>query len=310
MLPPMPLPLPPPFLVALIDRWVARAALPDPAALSAVARLTPAVVVTGGSDGIGLEIAREFVNRGRAVVIVARDEGRLTSALGYLNAGGLNTGEPGAARALSLDITVDDAPARIDQMLAAQGSYCDILVNCAGCGLSGPFDAHSEADIARLIALNVGALTRLTRHMLPGMRGRGRGGILNVASLGGYVPGPYQAAYYASKAYVCSLTEALAAELAGSGVRVSVVAPGPVETRFHARMGAEDALYRRLLPALSPQRAARSAVFHYLLGRRVIAPGLLPKVGAVCVSILPHFITAAMVAVLLRPQLVATPPRH
>ena len=90
------------------------------------------------------------------------------------------------------------------------------------------------------------ALTQLTRHFLPGMRVRGRGGILNLASLGGYAPGPNQAAYYASKAYVLSLTEAIAAETAGEGVRVCALAPGPVNTRFHARMGAENAFYRYL----------------------------------------------------------------
>ena len=86
------------------------------------------------------------------------------------------------------------------------------------------------------------ALTQLTRHYLPGMRLRGRGGILNLASLGGYTPGPYQAAYYASKAYVISLTEAIAAETAGEGVRVCALAPGPVNTAWHERAGAETAL--------------------------------------------------------------------
>ena len=102
-----------------------------------------------------------------------------------------------------------------------------------------------------LVDLNVRALTRLTRHFLPGMRQRGRGGILNVASLGGYAPGPNQAAYYASKAYVLSLTEAIAAETAGEGVRVCALAPGPVDTAFHARMGAENAFYRYLVPPAS-----------------------------------------------------------
>ncbi len=287
----------PPALLALIDRWIKRAALPDAGAIAAVAHLIPAVVVTGGSDGIGLEIAREFAKLGRAVFLVARDEARLAAAQAYLDGAG-----SGVVSAVSLDITSADAPSLLDGKLAEHGYYLDVLVNSAGLGLSGPFDTHSEAEIAQLLALNIGALTRLTRHVLPGMRARARGGILNIASLGGTIPGPFQAAYYASKAYVCSLTEALAAELPGSGVRICVVAPGPVETRFHARMNAEDALYRHLLPALSPQRTARAAVFHYLLGRRVVVPGLLPKAAAVCIAILPHFITVPVVAVLLRPR--------
>ena len=90
------------------------------------------------------------------------------------------------------------------------------------------------------------ALTQLTRHFLPGMRVRGRGGILNLASIGGYAPGPNQAAYYASKAYVLSLTEAIAAETAGEGVRVCALAPGPVNTRFHERMGGRECLLPQL----------------------------------------------------------------
>ena len=105
-----------------------------------------------------------------------------------------------------------------------------------------------SADVLRLIDLNVRALTHLTHHFLPGMRVRGRGGILNLASIGGYAPGPNQAAYYASKAYVLSLTEAIAAETAGEGVRVCALAPGPVNTRLHESMGAENAFYRCFVP--------------------------------------------------------------
>ena len=109
------------------------------------------------------------------------------------------------------------------------------------------------------------------------MKARGAGGILNVASLGGYAPGPYQAAYYASKAYVLSLTEALAAEAAGSGVRICVVAPGPVETRFHAKMGGEGAFYRSFIRAQTPKAVAASAYRGFMLGRRVVVPGLFPR---------------------------------
>ena len=283
-------------LLTLIDRWIARAARPDPVAIAAVAHLTPAVVVTGGSEGIGLEIAREFAVRGRAVVIVARDPARLEAALAYL---GKQASNPVA---MALDVTAPDAPAALDAALAAHGLVLDILVNCAGVGLCGPFESHDPAAIAHLIDLNVCALTRLTRHALPGMKARARGGILNIASLGGYVPGPNQAAYYASKAYVCSLTEALASECAGSGVRVCVLAPGPVETVFHVRMGADQALYRWLFPALSPRRAARAAVVHYTFGRRVIVPGILPKALAVAVAILPHFVTLPVIRALLAPR--------
>ena len=104
------------------------------------------------------------------------------------------------------------------------------------------------------------ALTPLTRHFLPGMRVRGRGGILNLASIGGYAPGPNQAAYYASKAYVLSLTEAIAAETAGEGVRVCALAPGPVNTRWHAQQGRRARLYRSFVPPRRPDRSPGPAI--------------------------------------------------
>ena len=283
--------------IALCDRWIARTAQPIPAALAAVSGLRPAVVVTGGSSGIGLAIAHAFAREGETVVLVARNPERLASARASFGAGrtGVFTGP--------LDVTTLGAPAALDAALTGLGLYLDILVNSAGIGLAGAFESHKPEDIDRLLALNIAALTRLTRHAVPQMRARARGGVLNVSSLGGYVPGPNQAAYYASKAYVCSLTEALAAELAGTGVRMMVLAPGPVDTKFHDSMGAGNALYRWLLPALSPERAARAAVFGYRLGRRVVVPGLIPKALAVAVTVLPHALTAPLLRAILAPRI-------
>lgn len=259
--------------------------------------LMPAVVVTGGSAGIGLAIAREFHLRGRIVVLVARDAAKLHAA--ELSFAGNPQSPSSRVQGIALDVTSLSAPVDLQAALNARGLYADILVNNAGTGLAGPFDGHSEDALSALIGLNVTALTRLTRHFLPGMKLRRSGGIMNVASLGGYVPGPNQAAYYASKAYVCSLTEALAAELAFSGVRITVVAPGPVQTGFHAAMGADQSLYRWLLPALSPEQTARAAVSGYLWGRTVVVPGLVNKLMAVAVAVLPHGLTSPFVKLLL-----------
>ena len=118
------------------------------------------------------------------------------------------------------------------------------------------------------------------RHALPAMLARGEGGIINVASLGGLVPGPNQAAYYASKAYVVSLTRAVAAENAGRGVRLMALAPGPVDTGFHHAMGAELSFYRQLVLALSADQTARSAYRGYVLGFWARRPGPYRKVAA------------------------------
>lgn len=280
----------------LIDKWIARHARPDPGARAAVAGREPAVVVTGGSSGIGLALAKRFAKAGHRVVIVARDESRLAAAAAEVTAEGAV-----AATGLPLDVTQPDAPARMDAALAAHSLYLDVLVNSAGIGLAGSFEHASVDDVDRLVDLNVVALTRLTRHVLPQLKARASGGILNVASLGGYAPGPFQAAYYASKAYVLSLTEALAAENAGSGVRISVVAPGPVETRFHALMGSETAMYRRLIRALSAEAVAGSAYCGYRLGRRVVVPGLLSTALMLGARATPHPLLLPILGLLLRP---------
>lgn len=256
----------------------------------------PAVVVTGGSSGIGLALARRFATPDHAVLLVARNPSALDAA-----ATALRAQLPAACvHTLSLDITLPDAPSRLENELERLRLHADVLVNSAGMGLAGRFDAMASDDLDRLVELNIGALTRLTRQMLPGMIARGTGGVLNVASLGGYVPGPNQAAYYASKAYVISLSEAIASELAATGVRVCVLAPGPADTRFHARMGTEGALYRRLLPQLSADQIATSAYFGFRLGRRVVVPGLVSFLTAWTLRLLPHPLTVPVVGWLLR----------
>jgi short-subunit dehydrogenase len=281
----------------VLEAWRRRWWRPDPHALAAFAALRPMVVVTGGSEGIGCELARRFARDGHAVMLVARRPGPLEEAASRIRA------EYGVETvAVPADVTAPGAIAAIDAALAANGAYADVLVNSAGIGLAGPFHAQLPDDITRLIDLNVRALTQLMRHYLPAMRLRGRGGILNLASLGGYTPGPYQATYYASKAYVISLTEAIAAETAGEGVRVTALAPGPVNTAWHERAGAETALYRTLVPAASAASVARAGYLGYLFGLRVVVPGLINPFLALALKITPHRIMVPFIAWLLRPR--------
>lgn len=280
----------------MLEAWRRRWWRPDPAALAAYAGLRPMVVVTGGSEGIGYALARRFASAGRDVMLIARRAESLERA-----AADIRADFKVEVAALPVDVTAPDAIATIDRALAGLRAYADVLVNSAGMGLAGPFHDQVEEDVMRLVDLNVRALTALTRHYLAGMRARGRGGILNLASLGGFTPGPYQAAYYASKAYVISLSEAIAAETAGEGVRISALAPGPVRTQWHDRAGAGNAFYRYLLPA-SAEAVARAGYVGYLLGLRVIVPGLASPVLALALRFLPHRITTPIVRVLLKPR--------
>jgi short-subunit dehydrogenase len=279
----------------IIDLWVSRHAEPSPAALEAVSNLRPATVITGASRGIGLALAHRFARAGHDLVLIGRDAGTIQAA-----AADVARDREIKALAIALDVTATDAPQRIDQQLAAHGFYLDVLVNNAAVGLSGPFVSHDEAAIDHLVDLNIAALTRLMRHALPGMLERGRGGVINIASLGGLIPGPNQAAYYASKAYVISLTRAVATEIAGRGVRMLAVAPGPVNTGFHQAMGAELSFYRQLMFALSPAQTARSAYRAYWLGMRLMVPGISGKLLQVAVSFIPHALLLPLIGWLLR----------
>lgn len=255
----------------------------------------PAVVVTGGSRGIGLAFAQRFADQGRNVAILGRDRSALERAL-------TTFGQYSRAKvfAIACDVTDDQCFAVITRELQSHGFCLDVLVNCAGIGLGGPFIGQTVEDLDRLVAVNVGALTRLTRMALPDMIARRAGGIINVSSLGALVPGPNQAAYYASKSYVLALTEALASETSGSGVRVVAVLPGPADTEFHATMGAEDALYRFLLPSMSATAVARSAVWGFEAGHRLVVPGLFNKLAVLVLRLTPHVLTVPLMGLLLR----------
>jgi short-subunit dehydrogenase len=280
-----------------LQLWRRRWWRPDRQALAAYAGLRPMVVVTGGSEGIGYALARRFAAAGNDVMLVARRPEPLRQAADRIRAE-----FKVEAIAAPADVTAPDAIAAIEAALAANRAYADVLVNSAGMGLAGPFHDHPPEKVTQLIDLNVGALTRLTRHFLTGMLVRGRGGILNLASLGSYAPGPNQGVYYASKAYVLSLSEAIAAETAGLGVRITALAPGPVNTGFHARMGAERAFYRYMVAPASAESTARAGYRAFALGLRVYVPGLLNSFLALLMRISPHRILIPIVRVLLKPR--------
>ncbi|MFM2422965.1 MAG: hypothetical protein RL291_1495 [Pseudomonadota bacterium] len=258
---------------------------------------TPAVVITGASDGIGRALAQQFADPAKTFVLLGRDQPRLDSLAAELQQ------QPGLrALTLSLDLTDSDAPAKLDALLERENLWIETLINSAGIGQSGPFAGSNPADIDNLVALNVAALTRLTRRALGDMRARKRGSIINLSSLGAYAPGPYQAAYYASKAYVLSLSEALSHELKTEHIHVLAVVPGPVRTNFHARMGTLGAWYLKLMPIPTPETVARHTHLAHRLKLRMVAPGLSAALLIPAMKVLPHRLLLPLVGFLLRPR--------
>lgn len=183
------------------------------------------VLITGASSGIGYELARVFAARGHDLIVTARREDRLTA---------LAEGLPRGCRVhvVPVDLAKAKGPAKLLEQLEASGRHVDVLVNNAGVAARGPFQDMAGKDVRHMLKLNVNALTELTHGLLPGMLARGRGRILNVASVASFHGVPGMALYSASKAFVLSLSESLAEDLRGTGVTVTALCPGPTRTEM------------------------------------------------------------------------------
>ena len=248
----------------------------DPAMSESMQNQT--ALVTGASSGIGRELARVHAGFGGDLILVARGE----EALNEL-AAELRDRHGVTVEVVPRDLAVPNAAAGLWEEIRRRGLTVDVLVNNAGFGLHGPF-AEQDADrLSAMLRLNVLTLTDLTRLALPPMLARGRGRVLNLASVAAFVPGPLLAVYYASKAYVLSLSEALAEEVNGTGVTVTALCPGATETDFKNRadMGGVAAFEKTAVPAAPVARAGYRAmlegkpVFVYGAANKFLAHGLL-----------------------------------
>lgn len=229
------------------------------------------VLITGASSGIGLGLAEQFARSGSDLVIVARREKRLNEI-----ASDINERYGVKVKVIVKDLSIANAPQEIHDELNESGIQTDVLVNNAGFGAIGPFNEIDRDVLAGMLNVNLVSLTVLTRLFLPGMVERNTGGVLNVGSLAGFQPGPNAAIYYATKAFVLSLSEALHDELKNSQVRVSCLAPGPVATEFGQHSGMEDAnLFR--MGTMDVKQVARDGYEGFRKGKPVIIPGLLAK---------------------------------
>jgi hypothetical protein len=235
----------------------------------------PLALVTGASSGIGRELARVLAREGHDVVLVARREPELKT-LGDELASRFGA----TVTVLTADLASPDGPQQVYNSVSADGLEVDVLVNNAGLGGHGRFWETGAGLDSQTLAVNVVALTALTKLFLPGMVSRGRGRVLNVASTAGFQPGPFMATYYASKAYVLSLTEALAEELSGTGVTATALCPGVVPTGFQGAADMSGDLPLLRSPGTkSAEYVAQAAYDGMMRGKRIVIPGALNKIG-------------------------------
>jgi short-subunit dehydrogenase len=212
-------------------------------------------LVTGGSKGIGLALAREFARNGYDLLLVARKKEALKKAATEIeDASGV------AVRTYAIDLAGPDAPEELFHYVQEAGIHVDALINNAGLGAHGAFAQSDRSRTNAMLDLNVVSLTSLTHLFLEPMLARGEGRIINVASVVAYFSGgPQWAAYVASKSYVLSFSRGLAAELRGTGVTVTALAPGSTATDFVADAGVGSTRVYRWLPKVSVERIARTA---------------------------------------------------
>jgi short-subunit dehydrogenase len=245
-------------------------------------------LITGASAGIGAELARLFASKGHRVALVARRADRLETLAGEI-------GASGGAKPIVIpcDLEQPDSGDRIAAALAAENAEVEYVVNNAGYGIFGHATKRDRAEQLGIIAVNIRALTDLSLRFSDQLI-RHRGGILNVASIAGFLPGPGMAVYYASKAYVLSFTEALREELGPRGVRVTALCPGPVPSEFQARAGFKPG-FDSLVLNVSAANVALAGYRGLMANKRAVMPGIGIKAVPLLLRMFPRgFVLAAV----------------
>jgi short-subunit dehydrogenase len=239
--------------------------------------VTKVALITGASAGLGVEFARQLSKRGHRLVLAARRKERLEELVKEL----------GNARSVAIDLSAANAAAKLLSDLESAGEQVDILINNAGFGLIGKFAELDPRRLRQMVDLNVGAVTDLCRAVVPGMIDRRSGAILNVASTAAFQPGPNMAVYFATKAFVLSLTEALHEELKPHSIRVSCLCPGPTRTEFGAVAGfGGNGLFDRV--AMDSPEVVEAGLSGLEKNHAVVIPGLVNKIGAASTRFAPR----------------------
>jgi short-subunit dehydrogenase len=234
-------------------------------------------LITGASAGLGVEFARQLAERGHRLVLVARRKDRLEALAKEL----------GKARAIAADLSKKDAAAKLIAEIAAAGEGVDLLVNNAGFGLIGNFAELDSKRLRQMIDLNCGVLTELCSAVAPAMIARKSGAILNVASTAAFQPGPKMAVYFATKAFVLSLSEALHEELKPHRIKVSCLCPGPTRTEFADVAGfGGNGLFDRV--AMEAPEVVQAGLAGLDKNKAVVVTGWMNKIGAASTRFAPR----------------------
>lgn len=245
----------------------------------------PVALITGASSGIGAAIALVFAQNGHEVVLAARRAPQLAEIASRIRAAGHRV-----PHIMPVDLSRPDAAEFLAQELSTRNLEPAFLVNNAGYGLLGPAAKLDRNDQLAMIDLNCRTLTDLSLRWINSLA-RHRGGILNVASISGFIPGPGMSVYNASKAYVISFSVGLRRELKPKGVRVTALCPGPVPTEFQARAGINDVHYPRGFDR-SAEEVARQGYIGLMRGKSVVVPGMHNKL----IPWLPRFLPRSFIA--------------
>ena len=261
---------------------------PAAAGRVAVTEARPVTLITGASSGIGAALAHVFAQNGHEVVLAARRVPQLAEIAARIRAAGHRS-----PHILPVDLTRADSAEWIAQELSARNLEPAYLVNNAGYGLLGPAAKLDRHEQLAMIDLNCRTLTDLSLRWINSLA-RHRGGILNVASISGFIPGPGMSVYNASKAYVISFSVGLRRELKPKGIRVTALCPGPVPTEFQARAGIHDVHYPRGFDR-SAEEVARQGYSGLMRGRSVVVPGMQNKLVPWLPRLLPRGFIATMV---------------
>lgn len=251
-------------------------------------------LVTGASSGLGEELARKMAARGARLVLVARSTEKLK-----ILAAELSTLHAQAPLVISCDLAETGSAQRLYDRLRTEGVVVDHLVNNAGVGRAKAVTSDDPALLGRMVQLNCTSLSEMSALFLPGMIERGRGGILQVASVIGFSPCPYQAVYAATKAFVLSFTHGLAIELLGTGVHVTAVCPGHMRTGFQVSAGFST----NALPVpgeLSAEKTASLALVAYERRRTVVVTGFVNRMSVFFGGLLPRSWIARLSARVLK----------